>query len=122
MHCAIWIGDQHDVDACDSSIVVGCTTLLTTYAAIAVFGDFGASRRSNEHRSRGNAEGARQIATGTDDVDQAGLLSIGTLVDSSRITIAAAVISPMASSSDAQSHEEGSSLRRREFTRHELAL
>jgi hypothetical protein len=57
----------------------------------------GAGRGGDEHGGGGDVEGVGAVAAGADDVDQVRGGGTGTLVDNSRITCAAAAISPMVS-------------------------
>jgi hypothetical protein len=89
------LGRQVDVDA-QRLQHVGAAR-LARHAAPAVLAHLGARCGRHEHRAGRDVEGVRAVAAGADDVHQVRLVFTGTLVDTSRITCAAAVISPMVS-------------------------
>ena len=90
------LGRQHDVGA-ERLEHVGAAR-LRRHRAVAVLGDARAGRRGDEHRRGRDVERVRRVAAGADDVDAGASRSgTSTLVANSRITCAAAAISPIVS-------------------------
>jgi hypothetical protein len=95
MHCAIAAGDSEQVTT-QRLEHVGAARLAGN-AAVAVLADARAGRCGDEHAAGRDVEGVRAVAAGADDVDEVRLSCTSTLVENSRITCAAAVISPIVS-------------------------
>ena len=90
-------------------------------AAAAMLADFGTCCGGHKHRTSRNVEGVRAIATGAHDVHQMLRSATSTLVENSRMTCAAAVISPMVSFFTRKRGNESRHQHGRHFARHDEA-
>jgi hypothetical protein len=113
LHRAVVIGGEHEADAdfidaaadllrrqvdidAERFENVGAARLRGDRAS-AMLGDAGPGRGGDEHRRRRDVEGLRAVAAGAAGVDQVRAVADRTLVDNSRMTCAAAEISPIVS-------------------------